>query len=267
MLEVKARTQLSPYLEKCCLLVSANASYERSAQDISVVTGMAVSRGSQQRLVHRQTFELADVEGAVEEMSIDGGKVRIRTPKGEICRQDYKAVNLHGHCREAFLQENERLVEWVNEQPLATPLTCLGDGHDGIWNLFEGIASASQRQEILDWFHLKENLYKVGGSEQRLTQVEALLWKGEVDTAIQQFNDWQHERVDTFIAYLNKHRHRIVNYAYFQAEGISIGSGTIESTVKQIGARIKLSGAQWKSDNVPQVLLHRCTYLNDQFSN
>lgn len=48
--------------------------------------------------------------------------------------------------------------------------------------------------------------------------------------------------LSTFIAYLNKHRQRIVNYAYFQAEGISIGSGAIESTVKQIiGARIKLS--------------------------
>jgi len=130
------------------------------------------------------------------------------------------AVNLHGHCREAFFQQNERLVEWVNRQPLATPLTCLGDGHDGIWNLFDGIASSSQRPEVLDWFHLKENLHKVGGSEQRLATVEALLWKGDVDTAIEQFKDWQHERVDTFIADLNKHRHRIVNYSYFQAEGI-----------------------------------------------
>lgn len=155
---------------------------------------------------------------------------------------------------------------WVNGQPLATPLTCLGDGHDGIWNLFEEIARASQRQEILDWFHLKENLHKLGGSQQRLATVEALLWKGNVDAAIQEFKDWQHERVDTFIAYLNKHRHRLVNYSYFQAEGISIGSGTIESTVKQIGARIKLSGAQWKAENVPQVLLHRCAYLNGQFS-
>lgn len=75
--------------------MSANASYERSAQDIPVLTGMEVSRGTQQRLVHRQTFELPGVESAVEEMSIDGGKVRIRRPKGEICRwQDL-------HCSES----------------------------------------------------------------------------------------------------------------------------------------------------------------------
>jgi hypothetical protein len=61
--------------------------------------------------------------------------------------------------------------------------------------------------------------------------------------------------------YLNKHKHRIVNYGYLQAEGISIGS--VESQVKQIGHRLKITGASWNSDNVPQVLRHRCSYLND----
>lgn len=56
---------------------------------------------------------------------------------------------------------------------------------------------------------------------------------------------------------------RIVNYQYYQAEQIcSIGSGAIESTVKQIDRRTKISGAQWKFDNVPQILAHRCAYLN-----
>ena len=54
------------------------------------------------------------------------------------------------------------LVGWVNEQSLATPLICLEDGHDGIWNVFGEIANANQRYEILDWFHLLENLHKVG---------------------------------------------------------------------------------------------------------
>lgn len=248
-------------------MLSANESYERSAQDLPILTGMAVSRGTQQRLVHRQSFELPVTERIVEEMSIDGGKVRIRTPQGEICRwQDYKAVNLHGQACEAFLQDNEQLVEWVNGQPLSNPVTCLGDGHDGIWNVFAQIAEVSQRREILDWFHLVENLHKVGGSLQRLATVETLLWQGNVNGAIEQFKGWHNQQVDNFIAYLTKHRHRIVNYGYYQAEGISIGSGTIESTVKQIGARIKLAGTQWKVDNVPQVLLHRCAYLNGQLS-
>ena len=249
------------------MLLSANESYERRAEDIQGLTGVRVSHSTQQRLVHRQTFDLPQVEQAVEEMSVDGGKVRLRTPKGQPVEwRDYKGVNLHQYCVGAFFQDNQSLMKWVNAQPLSQPLTCLGDGHDGIWNIYQGIGTESQRREILDWFHLVENLGKVGGSQRRLDAVEAFLWQGDVDSAIKQFKDWQHERVRIFLAYLGKHRHRIVNYRYYQAEGIAIGSGAIESTVKQIGRRIKISGAQWKKANVPQVLKHRSAYLNGQFS-
>ena len=36
----------------------------------------------------------------------------------------------------------------------------------------------------------------------------------------------------------------------------------MKSTIKQISRRIKISGAQWKRDNLPQVLKHSCAYLN-----
>ena len=146
------------------------------------------------------------------------------------------------------------------------------------------IGDLEKRREILDWYHLVENLGKVGGSIKRLDRVEALLWKGRnakryqsprsaticpkglaprprmrcVDEAINEFVDWEQAKVNNFISYLNQHRHRIVNYDYYQSEGISIGSGTIESTIKQIGRRVKISGSQWKTENVSQVLLHRC---------
>ena len=253
------------------MLVSANSSYERSAEDLAVLTGIRVSSSTQQRLVHRQHFELPAVNKAraesIEEMSVDGGKVRLRTPVGQPCEwRDYKAVNLDGVLVGAFYQENPVLWNWVNDQPLSLPLVCLGDGHDGIWNIYREIATDEGRLEILDWFHLVENMAKVGGSQQRLNRVEALLWKGDVDGAIAQFDHWQHEAVTRLIGYLNKHRERIVNYGYLQMEGVSIGSGAIESTVKQIGRRVKISGAQWNEQNVPQVLKHRCAYLNGAFS-
>jgi hypothetical protein len=58
--------------------MSAKVSYERCAQDIFVLTGMAVSQGTQQRLVHRQTFELPMADEGVEEIRIDGGKVQAK---------------------------------------------------------------------------------------------------------------------------------------------------------------------------------------------
>ena len=42
----------------------------------------------------------------------------------------------------------------------------------------------------------------------------------------------------------------------------SIGSGAVESAVKQIDRRLKISGAQWKLENVSSMLQLRCAYLN-----
>ena len=265
---MKPNTQLSPHLEKCCLLLSANVSYENTARDLESLTGLRISHSTQQRLVQRYEFTKVRVKQEIEELSVDGGKVRLRTPKGQGCGwRDYKAVNLDGQAVAAYFQDNQALLRWVNQQELSEIVTCLGDGHDGIWNLIAGIATHDSRLEILDWYHLVENLYKVGGDKELLARVEAFLWRGNVAAAIAEFDEWSHPQVENFIAYLYKHQSRIPDYWYFQTEQISsIGSGAIESTVKQIGRRVKISGAQWHKQNVPQVLFHRTAYLNGMLS-
>jgi hypothetical protein len=121
--------------------------------------------------------------------------------------------------------------------------------------------------EILDWYHLCENLYKVGGSLKRLKQAKSYLWQGEVDRAIALSTDCQHRQAHNFIVYLNKHRSRIVNYQYYQAESLcSIGSEAVESAIKQIDLGLKLTGAQWKAVNVNQMLQLRCAYLNGELA-
>ena len=264
-LELSKSNQLSPYLEACCLRVSANVSYQRAAEDIKYITGIEVSKSAQQRLVHRQDFNLPQTQSKVKELSADGGNIRIRTPIGQSCEwKGYKAVCLHNQDSvAASFQDNNLLQEWVRHQPTTKILTCLGDGHDGIWNLIKEFKPDPQRREVLDWFHLMENLYKVGGSMKRLKKAEAFLWKGQIDSASALFSDFHNKQAQNFCLYLQKHRHRIINYEYHQAEEIcSIGSGAIESTIKQIDRRTKISGAQWKQENVPQVLAHRCAYLN-----
>lgn len=148
-LKVKSQTRWSPYLEKCCLLLSANESYQRAEEDIQILIGVKVSHGTQQRMVHRQTFELLSVKTTVSEMSVDGGKIRLPTAKGQPCQwRDYKAANLHQHGVEAFFQENTYLTQWVNQQSLGNPLVCLGDGHSGIWNIYSQIGQSESRREI-----------------------------------------------------------------------------------------------------------------------
>jgi hypothetical protein len=266
-LQVKAGSQISPMLERCCLRVSANVSYQRTSNDIELLTGMRVSAKTQQRLVHRQSFETPAFEEDVEEVSIDGGTVRLIVEPGEQPQwKQYKAVHLapvkiHG----AWLEDNPALLKWLNEHSFSPVVTCLGDGHDGIWNLFDQMRVEGERREILDWYHLMENLEKVGGSLKRLGQARSLLWQGKVDETLVLFEGCQKHQALCFCQYLRKHYHRIVNYGYLQAEGIcSIGSGAVESTVKQIDRRLKISGARWKPSHVPIVLAHRCAYLNHQ---
>jgi hypothetical protein len=99
--------------------------------------------------------------------------VRLRTPKDNRANGGIiKGVNLNDQCVAAFFQDNTGLVIWVNGQPLAKSFMALGDGHDGIWNIYDVVGHAAHRREILDWYHLVENLGKVGGSQQRLDAVE-----------------------------------------------------------------------------------------------
>ncbi len=93
--------------------------------------GIRIPAKSQQRLVHRQSFELPRIEQCIEEVCVDGGKVRLRTPLGEVCAwRDYKAIATN-QATVANYQHNPQLIDWVNAQPLANPLTCLADGLSG----------------------------------------------------------------------------------------------------------------------------------------
>ena len=120
-----------------------------------------MSHSTLQRLVNKQELDLPDSKLGVQEMSLDGGKIRLRSEKtgnsGEW--KDYKAISLNGIYLGAFFQDNQSLIDWVNSQKLLEPVYCLGDGHPGIWKLFESVGESQSRIEILDWFHLKENLH------------------------------------------------------------------------------------------------------------
>jgi len=96
--------QLSPYGEKCCLLVSANASYGWTSWDMpdSDRNRETISEDIQQRLVHHDKHYRYLLK-VVEKWALTVARF-IRTPKGRDCRwQDYKAVNLHQHSHSGLL--------------------------------------------------------------------------------------------------------------------------------------------------------------------
>jgi hypothetical protein len=58
---------------------------------------------------------------------------------------DYKAISLNGSVCGAWFQDNEELLKYANNQPLAEIISCLGDGHQGIWNIMAGIKEKESR--------------------------------------------------------------------------------------------------------------------------
>jgi hypothetical protein len=65
-----------------------------------------------------------------------------------------------------------------------------------------------------------ENLYKVGGSLKRLAQGKQLLWQGKIDETLALFSTLKKTQAQNFCNYLRNHRHRIINYNYYQKKNI-----------------------------------------------
>lgn len=101
--------------------------------------------------------------------------------------------------------------------------------------MFSQIAPKEQRFEILDWYHLVEHLHGVGGSIRRLENAEQFLWNGDVESAMALFDGCKFKRAVNFVSYLRKHCLRIPEYSYFHHLGLTIASGAVESSIKQIG--------------------------------
>ena len=143
-------------------------------------------------------------------------------------------------------------------------VVCIGDGHESVWNTVAALPLRA-RQEVLDWYHLKENVWKQPWGRARKEHIESLLWFGQLEAALQEIAGYQRCR-GTLSNYLEQHRRRIpqgvTSYAWRQEQGLPIGSGSVESTIKQIDARLQLPGAWWNPENVNPMLDLRCAYLN-----
>ena len=84
---LKPRSQLSPLLEKCCLRLCANESYQSAEAEIEALTGVKVGHTTHQRLVLRQQLSWPEAKQPVTEVSVDGGKVRLRSETKQGCKR------------------------------------------------------------------------------------------------------------------------------------------------------------------------------------
>lgn len=154
----------------------------------------------------------------------------------------------------------------------ARQLVCLADGAAAIWKVLTRLWPDAF--QLLDWFHLMEHLDTVvahlpDGAAWRQQQQTALLTQGyrPVAQALATL-----ARTGPTVAlrataraclhYLWAHRQRM-DYPEAQRRGYPLGSGRIESAVKQVlQQRCKQAGMRWNAAHLDQVLAARCAYLN-----
>lgn len=130
----------------------------------------------------------------------------------------------------------------------------IGDGAHWIWKLAdEHFPGAIQ---IVDWYHATEYIWKVAhaiyGEGTDLAKQWARhrldeLWEGQVDEVLHHFEEHRPtgDVVEKAITYYVNNQARM-RYPEYRAQGLQIGSGSIESGCKHVlGARLKQAGMIW----------------------
>jgi hypothetical protein len=235
--------------------------------------------------------------------AIDGGRVRIRGEEGvedAVWRElkvgawfttraqpptkpdgewSIRAENIHYYADICEAETFSRLVwstSFQHHVQLAGELIILGDGARWIWDLVD--EHYPHAIQIVDWFHACEYLdpvAKVAFHDQArreawVAQTKTALWKGRLDEVIAACRQHvdphrQDDPAQKAATYYTNNRHRM-HYPTYRANGYHIGSGTIESGIKQIGTqRMKVAGAIWNFEPARKVAKARAAYLSDQW--
>lgn len=234
--------------------------------------------------------------------TVDGGLVPTRGPKGE--PQPWRELKIgawfvaRGHPPrqpdDEWTIRAEQLTYYADILPaegfgalmwatgvqrhaqLAHELIFLGDGARWIWDLVDFYFPDAI--QIVDWFHACEYLAPVAqvastGQEERehwVEQMKTALWNGKLDTVIaacqQHVNpDREKDPAQQAVTYYTNNRHRM-DYPTYRANGYQIGSGTVESAVKQIAQqRMKVPGARWNLESARLVSKARAAFLSGQW--
>ncbi len=124
----------------------------------------------------------------------------------------------------------------------------------------------------MDWYHAAERLKRIAEEvfpnlDERhawLDVVSEDLWQGRVEQVIQACQSLAKKFLlaKQSLTYYSNNIERM-RYAQFRAQGLVIGSGTIESGCKQIVTqRLKLPGAQWNLDGAILTAKARAAWLS-----
>lgn len=155
-----------------------------------------------------------------------------------------------------------------HQVPTAHESCVCADGAAWIWNIADEYFPASR--QIVDWFHATQHLSQAAQSRypdddsNRQGWLKTLrddLYLGQLATVIVHL---EQVGLDAEAHYFREHQRRM-QYLEFREEGYPIGSGTVESGVKQFKQRLTGAGMRWKVTAAQQMILLRAAVLGDEF--
>jgi len=124
--------------------------------------------------------------------------------------------------------------------------------------------------QIVDWFHACQHL--AGAAQARFPDaptaalrwtedLKTLLFKGEIHLILEQFD---HYGLNDHTNYFRQHTRRM-QYTQFRADGLPIGSGGVESGVKQFKQRLTGPGMRWSRPALDRMVVLRSAVLSETF--
>ena len=157
-----------------------------------------------------------------------------------------------------------------HDLPTAQNRSVVADGALWIWDVAEDICPDGT--QVVDWFHAVEHLGEAArvlypndsDAKQRkrwLKTHKHHLYMGRIHKIIAALQ--RRDRADLAL-YFERHQRRM-QYLEFRENGLPIGSGTVESGVKQYKQRLCGTGMRWNRDNAQRILIIRSASLSDEF--
>lgn len=124
--------------------------------------------------------------------------------------------------------------------------------------------------QIVDWYHALQHLCQAANAryphdpllaDRWLHSMKQHLFQGEIHRII---TDLRTHVLAVHATYFINHQRRM-HYQAFRAEGYPIGSGSIESGIKQYKHRFTAAGMRWSRFGAERMILIRSAILSDQF--
>jgi len=157
-----------------------------------------------------------------------------------------------------------------HDLPTARNRSVVADGALWIWDVAEDVCP--EGTQVVDWFHAVEHLSEAAHAlypddkdthnrKRWLKMHKDHLYMGRIHKIIAALH--RRERPDLAL-YFERHQRRM-QYLEFRESGLPIGSGTVESGVKQYKQRLCGTGMRWDYDCAQRMLVIRSASLSDTF--